>query len=252
MTEADWSANQTVIRYRGVRVGAVRSVELSRDTRHVEVRARLDRFAAGLARDGTIFWIVRPEVGAAGVHALETIVSGPYIEAQPGAGSGQEQKHFAGASEAPMLKEPGQGLEFILRAPQIRSLGPSSPVYFRGLQAGKVQYLELSADSTSVNVHVLLKENFAPLVRSNTVWWNAGGININWHLLTHINMTAENLRAIVTGGIAFATPSVPGEPASTGATFTLYEKPDEKWLEWSPHLGITNATGICFRKRAFD
>jgi len=34
-------ANQTVLKYRGVRVGEVRSVKLSKDTAHVEVEARL-------------------------------------------------------------------------------------------------------------------------------------------------------------------------------------------------------------------
>lgn len=235
-------ANQTVIRYRGVRVGSVRSVRLSPDTRSVEVQARLDRSAAGLAREGTVFWVVRPEVGAAGVHALETIVSGPYIEALPGKAGGKARKKFIGASEAPVIWQTGDGREFILRASQVRSLGPGSPVYFRGLQAGKVQFLELSRDSTTVNVHVSIQANFAPLVCANTVWWNAGGININWHLLTHINMTAENLRSVVTGGIAFATPNDPGDPAPAGTAFDLFEKPDDKWLDWSPHLVITNAT----------
>ena len=161
-------ANQTVIRYRGVRVGSVRSIQLMRDLRQVEVTARLNRFASGLAREGSAFWIVRPEVGAAGVSALKTIVSGPYIEAIPGERCGKLQTYFVGDDETPVLKH-GNGTEFILQASSIRSLGANSPVYFRGLQVGKVQYLELTADSTTVNVHVVINPSFAALVRSNTV-----------------------------------------------------------------------------------
>jgi len=233
-------ANQTVVRYRGVRVGNVLSIELTRDLQHVEVRARLQRFAAGLAREGSIFWIVRPEVGAAGVHALETIVSGPYIEALPGDDRGRKQNHFIGASEAPVMKQSGSGKEFVLHAAQVRSLGADSPVYYRGIQAGKVQYLDLSPDSTTVNIHVVIKPNFSPLIRSNTVWWNAGGIDINWHLLSGLNMSAENLRAVVTGGISFATPNDPARAAAAGSEFTLYQRPEVKWLDWSPLLEITN------------
>src|SRR5580658_5913677 len=43
-------ANQTVIRYRGIRVGSVKSIQLAPDLKHVEVRARLERSAEGLAR----------------------------------------------------------------------------------------------------------------------------------------------------------------------------------------------------------
>lgn len=234
-------ANQSVIRYRGVRVGSVQSIQLTPDLQNVEVRARLTRFAAGLARAGTIFWIVRPEVGAAGVHALETIVSGPYIEALPDDGAGKAQNHFIGADEAPVIAQ-GKGTKFILRASFIRSLAPSSPVFYRGLQAGRVQYLELSEDATTVKVHVLIRPGFVPLVRANTVWWNAGGIDISWHLLSGLNMTAENLKAVVTGGLSFATPNVPDIPAAPGMTFVLYEKPDEKWLDWAPHINITNTS----------
>lgn len=235
-------ANQTVVRYRGVRVGSVKAVQLTPDTRHVQARVRLDRTASGLARNGTLFWIVRPEVGAAGFHALETIVSGPYIQAMPQPGNGKAQKHFVGINEAPVVTQAGDGVEFILRSPQIRSLGPSSPVYYRGVQAGKVEYLELSPDATGVNIHVRLKSSFAPLVRENTVWWNAGGISIDYHFLLRFTMNAENLRAVVTGGIAFATPDDAGPPASVGTLFALHERPEDQWLAWSPHLNITNAT----------
>lgn len=231
-------ANQTVIRYRGVRVGAVRSIQLTPDLRHVQVTVRLQRFAASLAREGSVFWIVRPEVGVTGVHALETIVSGPYIEALPANRNGRAQTQFIGAEESPVIKE-GGGTEFILQAALIRSLGASSPVYYRGLQVGKVQYLELSRDAVSVKVHVFIKDNFAPLVRSNTVWWNAGGVDLSWHLRSGLNMTAENLRAVVSGGVSFSTPNTPEGPAPAGTSFELHEKPEEKWLEWAPVINLT-------------
>ncbi|HEX9046335.1 MAG TPA: MlaD family protein [Verrucomicrobiae bacterium] len=234
-------ANQTVIRYRGVRVGSVKSVQLTRDTLHVEARVRLDRTAAGLARQGTVFWVVRPEVNATGFRALETIVSGPYIEALPGPPNGKVQKNFVGAPEAPVIGHPEDGKEFVLQVSQIRSLGPGSPVYYRGLQAGKVEYLELSPDATTVSVHVRIKPNFLPLVRENSVWWNAGGIDVTWRLLTHITMSAENLRSVVTGGIAFATPTEPGAPVPEHTVFALHDRPEDQWLGWSPHINITNA-----------
>lgn len=233
-------ANQSVIRYRGVRVGSVQSIRLTKDLRQVEVRARLNRFGAGLAREGSIFWIVRPEVGATGVHALETIVSGPYIEAMPGNLNGKSRNHFIGAEEPPVMQG-GIGTEFILSAGLIRSLGPGSPVFYRGVQAGSIQYLELSSDSMTVNIHVLIKPGFAPLVRDNTVWWNAGGIDVNWHLLSGLSITAENLRSVLTGGVAFATPNEPGDPAPAHTEFALHERPEERWLGWTPRIAITNA-----------
>src|SRR5277367_778456 len=129
-------ANQTVIRYRGVNIGSVRSVQLSADTEHVDVAARLDSSAKMLARNGSIFWVVRPEVGAGGLSGLETIVSGPYIQVEPGGKPGPKQDKFKGAMEAPILPLPGGGTEFILRTPRAGSLTDASPVYYRGIAVG--------------------------------------------------------------------------------------------------------------------
>jgi paraquat-inducible protein B len=93
-------ANQTVVKYHGVRIGEVRSVQLSSDATHVEVKVRLGASAKNLARAGSQFWIVRPEVGAGGLHGLETIVSGPYIQVQPGYGS--QQGKFIGVEDPPI------------------------------------------------------------------------------------------------------------------------------------------------------
>jgi paraquat-inducible protein B len=53
--------DQTEIRYRGVPVGQVTTIELGPYQERVAVTAWLRRTAAGPAREGSLFWIVRPE-----------------------------------------------------------------------------------------------------------------------------------------------------------------------------------------------
>ena len=54
---------QTPINYRGVQIGEVTEIDLSDDQQEVLVKARLCRSAAPIAREGAVFWIVRPEAG---------------------------------------------------------------------------------------------------------------------------------------------------------------------------------------------
>ena len=232
-------ANQTVLKYRGVRIGEVRSVQLAGDPAHVEVEVRLTASAKNLAREGSVFWIVRPEVGAGGLSGLETIVSGPYIQVQPG--DGKEQKKFIGAEEPPILNQSKSGLEIVLTTPQINTLSIGSPVYYRGIEVGDVEYFVLSTNSTQVEIHALIEPAFAPLVRTDSEFWNAGGISMRLKFFG-INVSAENFKSLVIGGIAFATPTSSETPASNGSVFPLNEKADDKWLKWSPSIEITNAS----------
>src|SRR5262245_27244074 len=63
---------------RGVRVGEVRAVRVSRDLAHVDVEARLRNDATGLTAEGTRYWIVRPEISAGRVAGLDTIFGPRY------------------------------------------------------------------------------------------------------------------------------------------------------------------------------
>lgn len=98
--EADGvKTGQTEIRYRGVPIGEVREIELSEDGEHVLVTARLHRSAASIAREGSVFWIVRPEVGPSSITGLSTVLTGPYIQVLPG--TGKPKSEFVGLDRPP-------------------------------------------------------------------------------------------------------------------------------------------------------
>ena len=226
-------AGQTILRYRGVKVGTVHSVKLSGDSQLVEVEAGLDRSAMRLASEGSTFWIVRPQVNAAGLHGLETIVSGAYIQVEPG--QGKEQKKFVGSDETPVSKPVEGSLDVILATAEVGTLNIGAPVYYRGLEVGEVQSLMLNENATNVHIHVEIQPRYTSLVRQNTEFWNAGGLNVSLKLFG-INVSAESVRSLIVGGIAFATPFPPGPVADSNCVFTLHEKLEEKWLKWAPAM----------------
>src|SRR3990172_13258703 len=96
-------AGQTPIRYRGVPVGEVTEVELSEDQKYAVVKARLRRPAVSIAREGTMFWIVRPEVGINSITGLGTVITGPQIEVLPG--GGKPKWEFVGLANPPVQSE---------------------------------------------------------------------------------------------------------------------------------------------------
>jgi paraquat-inducible protein B len=234
---------KTMVRYRGVQIGTVTDLRLTKDLKNVEVTAQLTGSSAELAREGAQFWIVRPEVSAGSIRGLGTLVAGNYIQAEPGRGA--KTNRFTGVENPPLIL-PGQtnGLRVNLLAAQLRSMSPGSPVFYRGIKVGQVVQNQLSSEAQTVQIEIYVQPQFANLVRKNSEFWNAGGIDAKVTLFG-ADISAQSLQALVTGGIAFATPNAPEKPAPNGTTFRLYDRAREEWLNWAPSIklppGLTNS-----------
>ena len=227
---------QTEIRYRGVPIGQVQAIDLSTDGEAVVVTARLRRSAAMIAREGSAFWIVRPEVGPGTITGLSTVLTGPYIQVLPGPGKPASQ--FTGLENPPAALE-RQGLKVVLAASHIESVRTGSPVYYRGIDVGSVTGIELSSDTTAAHVHLFISQRYARLVRVGSRFWTVSGLDVNVSLLKGVEISVESLRSLLAGGIAFATPDDPvGRPARDGTVFVLHDKPEKEWLTWAPKIPL--------------
>ena len=227
---------QTELRYRGVPVGEVTGLEVSADRAYIVVTARIRHDAADIARAGSVFWIVRPEVGIETVRGLTTVITGPYIEVVPGSGAAKHD--FIGRDEpAPELGT--KGLRLILATAQLGSIRPRTSVTYRGIQVGTVTSTGLSRDSTAAHIHIIIEQRYARLVRVGSRFWDTGGIDVKLGLFKGVEINVESLRSLVAGGISFATPEAPDSPAPKPETiFVLHDKPEKAWLTWSPKFAI--------------
>jgi len=246
ITFADGSglvAGKTQIQYLGVQVGVVNEVRLDEKLSTVVVQARLNQSASGLATQGSEFWVVRPEIGVGGIRGLDTLISGPYIGVLPGDGK-SPQKAFQGLPEQPAASPNEPGLNLVLQAGKLGSLKVDDPIYYREFQVGKVDQITLASDARSVHAHVHIKNEYAPLVRANTRFWNASGIGMDLSLFGGAKIKTESLSALLSGGVAFATPpnDQMGAAVTDGAVFKLYNDPQDEWSTWSPTIDIGDTT----------
>src|SRR5204863_1072851 len=201
-------------RFRGVAVAEVTGVALSADHAYVVVTARVRRDSADIARTGSVFWIVRPEVGIETVRGLTTVITGPYIEVLPG--SGAPKTEFVGV-EHPSPALGRSGLTVTLTTAQFGSVRARTAVTYRGIEVGTVIASTLSSDASTAHVQVLIEPRYARLVRVGSRFWTAGGVDVNLSLFKGVEINVESLRSLVAGGIAFATPDAESPAAKDGA-----------------------------------
>lgn len=228
----------TVLEHKGVPVGMVRAVSLKPNLDGVVVVLRLDQAAAGVARQGSEFWIVQPEIGFSGVKGLDTLFTGVRLKVRPGTGT--PATHFRGLDRAPPIENPAEGRAFLLQAERRGSLNPGSPVYYREVKVGMVETSRLADDAASVLIRIRIAPPYVDLVRTNSHFWNAGGATFRMSLLG-AEVKSTSLESLFSGGVSFATPDTGREMAAVapeGHVFLLHGEAEKEWLRWQPRIPI--------------
>lgn len=226
----------TAIKYLGIKVGEISQVELAENNQAIIVNANLFGSAADFARQGTKFWLVAAQVGLFKNKHLDTIIKGNYLEIEPG--KGQKQTLFVGQLDQPEIR---QGLHITLKSPNLGSIKVGNTVSYRQISVGEVSSFKLANNAQSVLIDIVIAEKYAALIKSNTRFWHASGVQMDFGLFSGAQVRTESLESIVLGGIAFATPD--NETVSRayhGQQFELYSNVESEWLEWRPVIVLAD------------
>ena len=213
---------KTKIKYKNVDIGIVDGVRFSDDLSHVLVSAEFNKGSDNFLRRNTRFWVVKPQLGLRGVSGLSTLISGAYIEIDPGPGA--PQLHFVGLEKQPVVTAGEVGKRITLVTEKLASVDTGSPIYYQGMEAGEVLGHELGTDHKSVFIHAFIKDPFDQLIRGNTRFWNVSGMDVTVGA-DGFKMEMESVASLVFGGIAFETPR-PMEPVSDdieSLVFSLFD-----------------------------
>ncbi|PMZ78131.1 PqiB family protein [Pseudomonas sp. FW305-70] len=237
---ADGLRTGTPIRFKGLDVGKIEDVDLSDDLQSVLLTARITEVPERIARVGSQFWVVKPELGLIKTSNLETLVTGQYIEVLPAAKNLGPQKSFMALASPPEAVKREDGLSLVLSAARRGSLKAGVPVTYREITVGKVTGYELGQTADRVLIHILIEPKYAPLVRSGTRFWNTSGFDFDVGLFRGATVRTESLETMIQGGVAFATPDGErmGSPARPEQTFALFDKFEEEWLTWAPKISL--------------
>ena len=219
------------IMYRGAIVGRVEDIALSQENETVVVTVRLMQTATSLAVSGSTWWIVHPEVSLQGVNGLDTLIGPKYIQVSPG--TGEVEHAFTGSDFA----QQQNGKTFTIVTNSAEGITKGAPIFYRGIEIGHVHEITLASNASTVHLQFTVENIYTPIIRTNTVFWNASGLNFEASL-TGFKLHAGPLASLVKGGLTLATPNNAGDIAPEGFAFNLVNDFDEDWLEWSPEIDL--------------
>jgi paraquat-inducible protein B len=219
------TAGQTKVRHKAVDLGTVERINLSRDMSKVVLHVQMEREADRILTSNARFWVVRPRLTAGSISGLDTLISGSFIEVDPGPvdAPGKPQEAFVGLEEPPAVRSDEPGRTFTLTAGRIGSLASGSPVFFHDIEAGEVLGYDLVDNGQAVAIHTFIRKPYDDYVREDTRFWNSSGIALNLGA-QGFKVQVQSLQAVLSGGVSFDRPTEGAEPppAREGATFPLF------------------------------
>ncbi len=217
------TVDQTQVKHKAVALGTVDDISLASDMKSVKVKVRMVGGTSAVLTDQARFWVVRPRLSSGSLTGLETLVSGAYIEVDPGRPGGKKQLEFTALKEPPGRQTDEPGHVFVLKAARLGSLGVGTRVYYRDVDVGEVLSSDLGDGLGPVSLRVFVREPFDRFVHAQTRFWNASGLSVTMGP-EGMHVEVESLQSLLGGSIAFETPrsSEGGAPAEDSATFDLY------------------------------
>lgn len=220
-TAAGIEVGKTRVKYKSVDIGMVEDVQFADDFGNIIANLRLNKGLDDFLRRNTRFWVVRPQLSVRGASGLETLLSGAYIEIDPGPGS--RQRHFVGLERQPLISAEDEGSRITLISDALGSVDTGSPIYYQGLLAGEVLGYDLASDAQSVYVHAFVRDPYNQLIRGNTRFWNVSGLDISLGA-DGLEVRTASVQSLLFGGIAFETPNTtePVPENISDLVFTLY------------------------------
>ena len=222
------TAGQTKVKHKAVDLGTVESIRLAPDMSHVIVRVQMQAEAQPYLTDKARFWVVRPRLSGSSISGLETLISGGYIELDPGPKGDDSQREFTALEDPPGVRSDEPGQTFQLQTARIGSLSSGSPVFYRDIVVGEVLNYALPEGNGPITVNVFVRAPYDKWVRKGTHFWNASGLRFEIGA-QGVHVQLESLQAVLSGGVAFSTPDdardTPSAPG--GTTYQLYASQDD-------------------------
>ena len=214
---------KTKVFYKGITTGVVKSYEVADDLQHVILHIEMDKRTEPYLNEKAKFWVVEPRITLSGISGLDTILKGRYI-AIDSEKSETSKRDFVALDRAPPPSGKTPGLHIKLRLNRLASVDRGTVVFYKQVPVGEVINYTLEENDSEIHAWVVIRPEYAHLVKENSRFYNVSGISIKAGL-SGVEIKTESLVSLLVGGIAFTTPleEEPAQPAKHGSLFLLYD-----------------------------
>ncbi len=193
----------TRILYRGEEIGAIHSIEVQGDKSKLSL-GLLPEYEK-ILREGTQFWLVKPNLSLSGATDTDALLGGTYITFNLDKENEKVKTDFVLLTSPPAKYASALGLQLSLVTDNASVATAGSSVSYRGVVVGQVDNVTLDKEADKVRVNITIDDKHKSLIQAYTRFYNASGIMLSGGLGDFVVKT-ESVDAILRGGISFYNP----------------------------------------------
>ena len=237
---------QTLVKYRNVDIGRVERLRFADDGESVLCYINIKRDMQRFLKIDSQFWVVRPRIGASGVSGIGTLLSGAFINLEPGE-EDTVSDSFVGLNAPPIASPTEAGIKLQLISSGGKTLSEGDPVTYRGIDVGVVESENFDVIDRSIEYGIFIRAPYDQLITSNTFFWNASGVSVSTSV-NGIQVDLASIETLIAGGVAFDVPEdLPiGERVRSTQSFKLYDSKfatyDERQYEYLEYAILVEET----------
>jgi len=254
----DWNSgidHNAAILYQGLTIGVIESFnKIDPVSRKITATAKVNPRVVPYLTDQSQFYIISPQINLTGLSNARTLLTGSYISIRPSL-AGKPSNKFKVFNSKPPYKYSEPGLHVMLTSNDRSSLQVGSNVYYKQQVVGNIQAIETTS-SENYLIHIHVRPEFSHYVNNSSRFYNNSGVKITANLLG-VDIQAQSLQTILTGGIAFTSQNNKKESqqklVTNGDSFSLYanNKLAEQKLSFTLNIAadehVNNNTRVLYR-----
>lgn len=229
-------STNTRILHRGEEIGAIHNIEVLGDKSKLYL-GLLPEYEK-ILREGTQFWLSKPNLSLSGATDTDALLGGSYITFNLDEENQKHKTDFVLLTSPPAKYASASGLQLSLVTSSASVATAGSSISYRGVVVGQVDNITLDKEADKVRINITIDDEHKSLIQADTRFYNASGIMLSGGLGDFVVKT-ESVDAVLRGGISFYNP--------TSSNKTLVKVKELDSFELFDHFEQAKNAGLAIR-----
>ncbi|WP_086984373.1 PqiB family protein [Vibrio aphrogenes] len=186
------------IMYKGIEVGRITDVNLSKDKNQVMASAAIDPAFSDDLNTGSHFVLEEAKLSLTEMKNVSNFIRGNFVSLVPG--TGEKTRQFTVIKKNELLNAANQTTPITLTAENTYGLEEGTQILYRGIPVGNVNKVHL--DGERVRFDAQIDTQYANLVKSKTRFYINSSVDANF-TGTGVNVSMPPIKQLLAGSITF-------------------------------------------------